>query len=69
MCLLLMTTLGVFFMRHKSEVVDKLKEFENLVTNDSGLSIGTMHTDNGSEYVSKEFEKYLKSIHHELTVP
>ena len=62
-----MTTLDVV-MQHKSEVVYKFKEFEALVTNDSGLSIGTLHTDNGSEYVSKEFEKYLKSICHELTV-
>lgn len=30
-----------------------------------------MRTDNGGEYVSKEFEEYLKSrgINHELTVP
>ena len=58
-------------MRHKSEVLDKFKEFEALVTNYSGLSIGTLCTDNGSEYVSKGFEKYLKSkcIRHELIIP
>ena len=58
-------------MRHKSEVLDKFKEFEALVTNDNGLSIGTLCTDNGGEYDSKEFEKYLKSkrIRHKLTVP
>ena len=61
----------VYFMRHKSEVFEKFKEFEALVTNESDLSIGTLRTDNGGEYVSKEFEEYLKTkgIRHELTVP
>ena len=61
----------VYFMRHKSEVLHKFKEFEALATNESGLSISTLRTDNGGEYVSKEFEEFLKSkgIRHELTVP
>ena len=29
-----------------------------IVTNYSGLSIGTLRTGNGGEYISKEFEKY-----------
>ena len=29
-------------MRHKSEVLDKFKEFEVITTNDSGESIGTL---------------------------
>ena len=61
----------VYFMRHKSEVFGKFKEFEAATTNDSGEQIGTLRSDNGGEYVSSEFEAYLKSkgIHHELTVP
>ena len=61
----------VYFMRHKSEVLDKFKEFEARVTNKTGLEISTLRTDNGGEYVSKEFEEFLKSkgIRHELTVP
>ena len=61
----------VYFMRHKSEVLDKFKEFEAATTNDSGESIGTLRSDNGGEYLSNELEEYLKSkgIHHELTVP
>ena len=49
----------------------KSLEFEALATNESGLSIGTLCTDNGGEYVSKEFEEFLmvKGIRHELTVP
>ena len=60
----------VYFMRHKSEVLDKFKEFEALVTNYSGLNIGILCTDNGDECVLKEFEKYLKSkcIRHKFTV-
>ena len=61
----------VYFMIHKSKFLHKFKEFEALATNDSGLSISTLRTDNGWEYVSKEFEEFLKSegIRHELTVP
>ena len=55
----------VYFMRHK------FKEYEALTTNECGLNIGTLRSDNGGEYVSKEFEAYLKSqgIRHELTTP
>ena len=61
----------VYLMRQKSEVFSKFKEFEALVTNDTGLTIGTLHTDNGGEYVSKEFEDYLRSngISQDFTVP
>ena len=50
----------VYFMRQKSEVFCKFKEFE------CGQS-----ADNGGEYTSKEFQEYLKAqgIHHETTVP
>ena len=62
---------AVYFLKNKSEVFDKFKEYEALVTNESNLHIGAVRTDNGGEYVSEEFESYLKSrgIHHQLTVP
>ena len=46
-------------------------EFEASVTNDLGKAIGTLRTDNGSEYLSTELQNYLKEkgIRHELTVP
>ena len=61
---------AVYFLRHKSEVLEKFKEFEAITTNESGQRIGTLRTDNGGEYVSREFEAYLKSkgIHHQLSV-
>ena len=61
----------VYFMKNKSEVFNKFKEFELCTTNECGLSIGTLRSDNGGEYLSKEFVSYLQSrgIHHELTAP
>ena len=61
----------VYFMRNKWEVFDKFKEFESCTTNECGFLIGTLRSDNGGEYLSKEFESYLKSrgIHHELSAP
>ena len=62
---------SVYFLKHKSEVLSKFKEFESIVTNESGERIVRLRTDNGGEYVSTDFQEYLKSkgIQHELTVP
>ena len=62
---------AVYFMKKKSEVLEKFKEFEAITTNESGRRVIKLRTDNGGEYVSQEFETYLKSkgIQHELTVP
>jgi len=56
-------------MKQKSEVLEKFKEFEAAATNEAQRSIGILRTDNGGEYLSKEFEDYLKKkgIKHELT--
>ena len=61
----------VYFMRNKSDVFDKFKEFESCTNNECDLSIGTLQSDNGGKYLSKEFESYLQSrgIHHELSAP
>ena len=40
---------------------DKFKEFETATTSSSSQRIKRLPTDNGGEYVSKEFENYLKS--------
>ena len=56
---------------HKSEVLDKFKEWEATVTNQAECKIKTLRTDNGGEYMSAEFQSFLreKGIHHETTVP
>ena len=58
-------------MKQKSEVFAKFKEFEAITTNTSGCGIVRLCTDNGGEYLTKEFMDCLKSrgIQHELTVP
>jgi len=59
----------VYFIRHKSEVLKKFKEFEAAATNEADCKIGTLRTDNGGEYMSSEFEEFLKSkgIKHETS--
>ena len=61
----------VYFMKQKNEVLCKFKEFEKIFTNECGLNVSRLRTDNGGEYTSKEFQEYLKAqgIHHEMTVP
>jgi len=51
-------------MKHKSEVLEKFKEFEIATTTDSKNRIRRLRTNNGGEYVSKEFEAYLRSKTH-----
>ena len=62
---------AVYFLKSKSEAPEKFKEFEVHVYNDCGLNIGSLRSDNGGEYLSKEFRAYLKlkRTHHQLTVP
>lgn len=52
---------SVYFMKHKSEVLQKFKEFEAATTGGGSLKIGTFRSDNGGEYISKEFKAYLES--------
>jgi hypothetical protein len=61
----------VYPMKHKSEVLEKFKEWEAAVTNEPECKIKILRTDNGGEYTSTEFEDFLKrkGIRHETTVP
>ena len=61
----------VYFMKNKSEVFNKFKEFELMSSNQCGCTIGTLRSDNGGEYLSEEFNVYLQSkeINHELLAP
>jgi len=61
----------VYFLKHKSEVFKKFKEFHAEVTNFINKRIKTLRTDNGGEYTSFVFEEYLKKnkIRHEVSIP
>ncbi|UYV65276.1 hypothetical protein LAZ67_3003777 [Cordylochernes scorpioides] len=60
-----------YFIRHKSDVLEKFKEFVKRVRTETGNKIKRFRTDNGTEFVNKNFSDYLKSlgIVHELTAP
>ena len=61
----------VYFLKQKSEVLGKFKEFEKTFSNECRQKVTRLRTDNGGEYISSEFQEYLKAqgIHHEMTVP
>ena len=60
-----------YVLKHKSEVLQKFKEWKALVETSSGYRLKKLRTDNGGEYCSDEFEQFCKGegVHHELTIP
>jgi transposase InsO family protein len=58
-------------MRHKSESLEKFKEFHNEVQNQLGKIIKFLRSIRGSEYLSLEFSDHLKQygIVTQLTPP
>ena len=50
----------IYFLRNKSEVFDRFKEFKALVENQTEKKIKVLRTDNGGEFCKKEFEKFCK---------
>ena len=52
----------IYFLKTKSEVFGKFKEFKALIENHSELKINTLRLDNGGEYTSKEFEAFCKEV-------
>jgi transposase InsO family protein len=61
----------VYFMKEKSETLSRFKEFKEKVESDVDKKIQCLRTDNGREYVSHEFDTYLKKhkIRRQLTCP
>lgn len=61
----------VYFIRHKSEALEKFKEYNAMMENKSGRKIKYLQTDNGTEYINREFENYLRTngIQRRLSVP
>jgi hypothetical protein len=50
----------IYFLRKKSEVFDKFKEFKALVENQTEKKIKVLRTDNGGELCGNEFEEFCK---------
>lgn len=62
---------AVYNIKYKSQVLEKFKEFKNLSENQLQKKIKKLRTDNGGEYCSDEFDKYLKEagIIHQKSCP
>lgn len=60
----------VRFMKKKSEVQELFQHFVALVHTETGREIKTLRSDNGGEYMSSEFQNWLKKkgIRHETSV-
>jgi transposase InsO family protein len=58
-------------MMTKDEVFGKFQEFQALVENQTSKKIKVLRSDNGREYISKEFHTFCKEagINRELIVP
>ena len=58
-------------MKEESEMMKKIKEFEAVVMHAKSKKIKALRTENGGEYVGKEFTEYLKKkgIKHQRTAP
>ena len=57
--------------KESKEVLQKFREFKALAENQTGRRIKALHSDNGGEYTSKEFDAFcvLEGIKRQLTVP
>ena len=50
---------------------EKFLNWKNMEEKQSGKKLKKLRSDNGGEYISSEFTKYLETegIHHNLTIP
>ena len=61
----------VYLLKKKSDVFEKFKLWKTMAEKSSGCILITLRTDNGGEFISTQFGRYLCSegIQHELTIP
>ena len=52
---------SVFFLKHKDDTFEALKNYVNMVKNHFGKEIKILRSDNGSEYKNKNVMNYLKA--------
>ena len=51
----------IYFIKNKSEVLSKFRNFVTLMKTSTGKTIQTLRTDNGGEYTSKDFFEFCLS--------
>lgn len=61
----------VYVLMNKSDVFECFVDFHNMIKTQYNASVKVLRTDNGTEYVNKEFDEYLSSfgIIHQTTCP
>lgn len=61
----------VYFLKHKSEAIDRIKEFVALVKNNFQKNMKRFRSDRGGEFISKSMKEFFSSegIIHEKSVP
>lgn len=60
-----------YFLKSKADVFERFVEFKNFAERQTERQIKALRTDNGTEYLSSNFENYMKKygIQHQLTAP
>lgn len=51
----------IYFLKHKSDVVERFREFNNQIANKFGRNIKVLKVDNGKEYCNDNMYSYLRS--------
>ncbi len=61
----------IYFLKLKNQVYAKFKQFHALVTNESGLTMKKLCSDNSGEYVDLKLQKFLdeQGIMHQPAAP
>ena len=61
----------VYLLKAKYQAFDTFINIHLWIKNETQLNIGTFRTDNGGEYTSQYFEKYLQEnfIKHQTIIP
>lgn len=61
----------IYFLKKKSQALECFEDFKKEAENQTGRRIKAIGTDNGKEFVNREFSAFLRScgIHHQTSIP